>query len=63
VRQVVSNGRVFTVDGLLAPFVTATAAVAESALLPRVPDHPANAQYWWHDPHYVADARHACCLG
>jgi hypothetical protein len=26
-----------------------------------VPDHPANRKYWWHDPHYVQESRHACC--
>ncbi|WP_306204542.1 amidohydrolase family protein [Actinoplanes sp. RD1] len=25
--------------------------------------HPDTAQYWWHDPAYLAEARHACCEG
>ncbi|GII24475.1 amidohydrolase family protein [Planosporangium mesophilum] len=62
VRQVMTNGQVYTVDELLAPFTQprTMAAVANPVLDP-VPDHPGNAAYWWHDPHYVADSRHSCC--
>ncbi|MGC9668787.1 amidohydrolase family protein [Planosporangium sp. 12N6] len=62
VRQVMVNGQLHTVDELLAPFAQprALAAVANTVVEP-VPDHPANARYWWHDPHYVAESRHSCC--
>jgi hypothetical protein len=63
VRSVVSNGRPFTVDDLLAPFTRPVAGIAPNRALPPVPDHPANAAYWWHDPHYVAHSRHSCCTG
>jgi Tol biopolymer transport system component len=62
VHGVMTGGRLLTVDELLAPFATATATVPTSALLTPVPDHPANADYWWHDPHYVAASRHSCCV-
>ncbi|GAA4535159.1 amidohydrolase family protein [Amycolatopsis samaneae] len=60
VRTVVSNGLVYTVDELLAPFVTARAALAPARVAP-APEHPANREFWWHDPHYVAASRHTCC--
>ncbi|MDT8913100.1 amidohydrolase family protein [Amycolatopsis sp. PS_44_ISF1] len=63
VRQVLLAGRVHTVDELLAPFETAAPAIAPSRRLRPVPDHPANARFWWHDPHYVASARTSCCSG
>ncbi|QUQ64827.1 amidohydrolase family protein [Kutzneria sp. CA-103260] len=63
VRSVVSNGRLFTVDDLLKPYATPTADVAANRMLAPVPDHPANAEFWWHDPHYVAHSRHSCCSG
>jgi Tol biopolymer transport system component len=63
VEQVMANGVLHTVDELLAPFaVPAPSAVANRVLAP-VPDHPGNAGYWWHDPHYVAASRNACCAG
>jgi hypothetical protein len=62
VRLVVTNGVVHTIDDLLAPFTTATPATTNH-LLPALPPHPANAAYWWHDPHYVAASRHSCCTG
>jgi Tol biopolymer transport system component len=62
VRAVMAGGQPHTVDELLAPFAAVrTAAATTSTLLPPVPDHPANRQYWWHDPHYVAESRHSCC--
>ncbi|GAA1809910.1 amidohydrolase family protein [Planosporangium flavigriseum] len=65
VRQVMANGELHTVDELLAPFGTATrtAAAVTTTVLEPVPDHPANAGYWWHDPHYVRESRHSCCAG
>lgn len=63
VRSVVSNGRPFTVDELLAPFAEPVAGIAANRVLAPVPDHPANAAFWWHDPHYVAHSRHSCCTG
>jgi Tol biopolymer transport system component len=63
VRRVMVNGRLFGVDELLAPFARPTPASTANTILPPVPDHPANAGYWWHDPHYVADSRHSCCTG
>jgi Tol biopolymer transport system component len=65
VRQVMANGVLHTVDALLAPFTapaaTRPAAAAANRVLPPLPTHPANQRYWWHDPHYVASSRHACC--
>lgn len=63
VSAVMTGGRVFTVDELLRPFETATAAVPASTMVEPVPSPAANSGYWWHDPHYVAEARHSCCLG
>lgn len=63
VRQVMTGGRLFTVPDLLAPFAAAQPAIAASTMLAPVPGHPGNAAYWWHDPHYVADSRTACCQG
>ncbi|HEX6471137.1 MAG TPA: amidohydrolase family protein, partial [Streptosporangiaceae bacterium] len=65
VRQVMVNGTLHTVDSLLAPFAESTATspapAATNRMLAPVPHHPANARYWWHDPHYVRESRHACC--
>jgi Tol biopolymer transport system component len=63
VRSVFVGGRAHTVDELLAPFATAASTVPASTMLAPVPDAPSNSRYWWHDPHYVANARHSCCLG
>ncbi|MFD9890508.1 amidohydrolase family protein [Amycolatopsis sp. NPDC059027] len=62
VRTVVSNGLVYTVDDLLAPFTTARASLAPTPVA-ATPEHPANREFWWHDPHYVAASRHSCCAG
>jgi hypothetical protein len=62
VRQVMSNGVLYTVDELLAPFAgEALAAIPENVMLAPVPAHPANAGFWWHDPHYVRESRYSCC--
>lgn len=63
VRQVLANGRVHTVDELLAPFASASSTAPASARLAPVPDHPDNAAFWWHDPRYVESARTSCCTG
>jgi cytosine/adenosine deaminase-related metal-dependent hydrolase len=63
VRQVMVGGRLFGLDELLAPFTSTAAAVPVSPMLAPVPNAPSNAAYWWHDPHYVAEAKHSCCLG
>jgi Tol biopolymer transport system component/cytosine/adenosine deaminase-related metal-dependent hydrolase len=63
VQRVVANGQLLSVPDLLAPFDTASATIPASQLLDPVPDHPINQRYWWHDPHYVAESRHACCSG
>jgi hypothetical protein len=63
VRKVVANGQVHTVDDLLAPFAAPAAAIAPNRMLPPVADHPANRQYWWHDPHYVQESKNSCCSG
>jgi Tol biopolymer transport system component len=64
VRQVMVNGSLHTVEELLAPFAGPArqqTAVASNRTLPPLPAHPDNRRYWWHDPHYVHDSRHACC--
>ncbi|MEV4754314.1 DPP IV N-terminal domain-containing protein [Micromonospora sp. NPDC049559] len=73
VRQVMANGMLHGVDELLAPFAPAEPPAGEGAagravsaapvsrMLPPLPVHPDNAGYWWHDPHYVHESRHACC--
>ncbi|WP_236650266.1 amidohydrolase family protein [Kutzneria albida] len=63
VRKVVSNGRLFTVDDLVKPFESTGATVAANPVLAAVPEHPANRDFWWHDPHYVAHSRNSCCQG
>ncbi|MFD1319820.1 amidohydrolase family protein [Micromonospora sonneratiae] len=63
VRQVMANGVLHTVDDLLEPFAgrQSAASTRKSTLLPPLPPHPANAGYWWHDPHYLQESKHACC--
>jgi hypothetical protein len=63
VRSVVSNGRLFTVDDLLKPYAAPAAGITASRMVAPVPEHPANAEFWWHDEHYVAHSRHSCCSG
>ena len=61
VRQVMAAGVLRTVSELLEPFVIAAPRVAASPILPSLAPYPANNRYWWHDPHYVEESRHACC--
>jgi cytosine/adenosine deaminase-related metal-dependent hydrolase len=61
VRQVMAAGVLHTVPELISPFATVSARSADEQL-PAL-DHPANARFWWHDPHYVEHSRHACCDG
>jgi Tol biopolymer transport system component len=63
VQQVMSNGVLHTVDELLAPFASASASAVTNKLLAPVPDHPSNAQYWWHDPQYLQESKRSCCAG
>jgi hypothetical protein len=63
VRQVMTNGRVYGVDDLLAPFATPVPVTPQSRLLAPVPDHPSDQRYWWHDPHCVEDSLRSCCAG
>jgi hypothetical protein len=65
VRQVMVNGELHTVDDLLAPFVSAdhTEVAPAGRMLPPLPDNPANAKYWWHDPHYLEESKRSCCAG
>jgi hypothetical protein len=63
VRQAMVGGRLHTVDELLEEFTAGRAAarMPASTVLAPLPPHPANAAYWWHDPHYVRESRHSCC--
>jgi cytosine/adenosine deaminase-related metal-dependent hydrolase len=61
VSGVISNGVPHTVDDLVAPFRTAEGRSATTVRT--LPDNPANAGYWWHDPAYLEEAKHACCAG
>lgn len=64
VRQVIVNGVRHTVDDLLAPFTSGQQvhpSVAHNRVLVPVPDNPANAAYWWHDPQYLQESKRSCC--
>ncbi|MFC7533920.1 amidohydrolase family protein [Actinoplanes sp. GCM10030250] len=62
VRQVMSAGVLHTVDELLEPFLTRpVTTMAASPVLPSLAANPANDRFWWHDPAYVEESRHACC--
>jgi Tol biopolymer transport system component len=64
VRQVVSDGVVYTIDQLTAPFAATTTAEADhvhNPMLPPVPQHATSRSYWWHAAEYVESGRHACC--
>ncbi|WIX76538.1 amidohydrolase family protein [Amycolatopsis carbonis] len=67
VRQTLVAGRVHPVDDLLAPFASASTSAATKAAVNRrlapAPGHPANAAFWWHDPHYVAAAARRAAAG
>ncbi len=60
VQQVMANGELMTVPELLEPFAGRQLTTALSRPAP-APRHPANDDYWWQDPHYLAESRHACC--
>jgi len=57
VRAVVANGVVHTVEELVEPFAAAPATVLAASVAPAAPED----RYWWHDPQWVEDGRHACC--
>jgi hypothetical protein len=57
-----TGGVLYTVADLLAPFQTAAPQASPSRMLDPVPAHPANAGYWWHDPHYIEAGAHSCCV-
>jgi Amidohydrolase family len=66
VRQVMTNGLLYSVDELLEPFTAAAvgqtaAAAPTSRILDPVPDHPSNRAYWWHDPAYLEASKRSCC--
>ncbi|MET8682093.1 amidohydrolase family protein [Streptomyces sp. NPDC004647] len=62
VRQVVADGTVHSVDGLLAEAAEAApapkAAPVRNAVLPEVPQAPARDAYWWHREQH---APRSCC--
>jgi Tol biopolymer transport system component/cytosine/adenosine deaminase-related metal-dependent hydrolase len=66
VRSVIKNGRIYTPEGLMAPFAPAAAGAATAALRVEaasnpiaapVPADPRASGWWWHDP---ANLEHAC---
>ena len=63
VQQVMAGGVLYAVGELLAPFEQAAPKISPSRTLAPVPAHPANAAYWWHDPHYIEEGAHSCCTG
>jgi adenine deaminase len=63
VQQVMTGGVLYTVDELLSPFQTAAPQVRPSRVLESAAAHPANAAYWWHDPHYIEEGARSCCMG
>jgi Tol biopolymer transport system component len=60
VQQVVANGRVYSREELMAPFVNAVSPRPTAMVVMEQP--PANLRYWWHSPGYVEGGRHACCM-
>ena len=64
VRAVMKNGKMYTVDELMAPFQSGGAAQgsARSAVrqrfAPPPPADPAAQRYWWHDPAAMGDDCH-----
>jgi Tol biopolymer transport system component/cytosine/adenosine deaminase-related metal-dependent hydrolase len=54
-RMVMSRGTLHTVDDLMAPFASATPALATRAAPTR---HAHDERYWWHEPEW---AFHYCC--
>jgi Tol biopolymer transport system component len=67
VRRVLVGGVAYTVGDLLAPYTEAAAtrspAPPRNRILAPVPQHASSRAFWWHDPEYVAEARHSCCVG
>jgi hypothetical protein len=63
VSQVMTGGVLYTVADLLTPVQTAAPQASPSRMLDPVPAHPANAGYWWHDPHYIEAGANSCCAG
>jgi len=77
VRQVIKNGKVFTIDELIGPFASspgahagrgahaptssATDAVALQGENAGVPRNTEASPFWWHDHEYVESSRAACC--
>ncbi|PTQ13270.1 amidohydrolase [Sphingomonas oleivorans] len=61
IRQVMANGIVHTIDGLMKPFAKSRQAEVENRMLP--PITAAHQHYWWQDAHYVESSRAACCAG
>ncbi|WP_305784051.1 amidohydrolase family protein [Symbioplanes lichenis] len=59
VRQVVANGVVHEVAELVRPF--AALPTRPVPLTAHMGAHPDTAKYWWHDPAYLEEAKHACC--
>ncbi len=65
VRRVMVGGVDHTVESLIAPFALVAsqprqpvhAHTAEHAMQPLAQGEP-----WWHDPHWVAEAKESCCL-
>ncbi|MCA2215971.1 amidohydrolase family protein [Jidongwangia harbinensis] len=60
VRQVMTNGEMLTVAELLRPFAGPRPVTAPASPV-TVLRHAADDGYWWQDPHYLAESRHACC--
>jgi Tol biopolymer transport system component/cytosine/adenosine deaminase-related metal-dependent hydrolase len=56
VRQVMAAGVLHTVDELVAPFAGVRAATYRAT-----PPFTRTDDFWWHDPHWVEESRHACC--
>jgi Tol biopolymer transport system component/cytosine/adenosine deaminase-related metal-dependent hydrolase len=61
VAKVIKHGEVYTVADLVGPF----AAHAQHAALDRGRRFvcEASAEYWWHEPDFLAQARASCCDG
>lgn len=61
VRQVITNGTVYTPAMLMAPFVTAKSQASVTKVLPLA--RSTHEHFWWHDAAYVEASRAACCAG
>lgn len=58
VRQVMANGGSTPWTNSSPP---TTSRPSSPTRCSPVPDHPFNAKYWWHGPHYLEESKHACC--